>query len=151
MADAAYGAVYLRMHPTGKGVLSLTEESSGQEGKYAQLVVDELGIPPEDIKVVHEDTDRFGNGHGYSSSPSEGTPQGIAATARKLREKGWLIAASMLNTPPQNVQFDNGAWFAGRDHSRGVKFQDVCLQAHAGVELPPGLEGWMDAQTTYKA
>ena len=45
MADEAYRAVFLRVHPTGKMVLSLTTESDGKEAQYAQLVADELGIP----------------------------------------------------------------------------------------------------------
>ena len=71
MADEAYRAVFLRVHPTGKMVLSLTTESDGKEAEYAQLVADELGVPALDVKVVPADTDRFGVGHGYNTSPSE--------------------------------------------------------------------------------
>ena len=74
MADEAYRAVFLRVHPTGKMVLSLTTESDGKEGEYAQLVADELGVPALDVKVVPADTDRFGTGHGFNTSPSDGTP-----------------------------------------------------------------------------
>ena len=73
MADEAYRAVFLRVHPTGKMVLSLTTEPDGKEAQYAQLVADELGVPPLDVKVVPVDTDRFGVGHGFNTSPSEGT------------------------------------------------------------------------------
>jgi carbon-monoxide dehydrogenase large subunit len=45
MADEAYRAVFLRVHPTGKMVLSLTTEPDGNEGRYAQLVADQLGVP----------------------------------------------------------------------------------------------------------
>ena len=63
MADGpVYRAVFLRMHPTGKAVLSLSEASQGQEASLAETAAAELGIPPEDIKVVHQDTDRFGRG-----------------------------------------------------------------------------------------
>ena len=41
MANEAYRAVFLRVHPTGKMVLSLTTESDGKEGQYARLVADE--------------------------------------------------------------------------------------------------------------
>ena len=88
MADEAYRAVFLRVHPTGKMVLSLTTESDGKEAEYAQLVADELGIPALDVKVVPADTDRFGVGHGYNTSPSEGTAAAIAGAAEKIRAKG---------------------------------------------------------------
>ena len=67
MANEAYRAVFLRVHPTGKMVLSLTTEPDGKEGDYAQLVADELGVPPLDVKVVPADADRFGTGHGYNA------------------------------------------------------------------------------------
>ena len=41
MANEAYRAVFLRVHPTGKMVLSLTIEADGNEGHYAQIVADE--------------------------------------------------------------------------------------------------------------
>ena len=49
MADEPYRAVFLRVHPTGKMVLSLTTESDGQEARYAQLVAAELGVPALDV------------------------------------------------------------------------------------------------------
>ena len=52
MASEAYRAVFLRVHPTGKMVLSLTTDADGREPQYAQLVADELGVPALDVKVV---------------------------------------------------------------------------------------------------
>ena len=51
MTNEAYRAVFLRVHPTGKMVLSLTTDSDGREAEYAQLVAGELGVPPLDVKV----------------------------------------------------------------------------------------------------
>ena len=78
MADEAYRAVFLRVHPTGKMVLSLTTERDGNEGRYAQLVASELGVPALDVKVVPADETRFGSGHGYNTSPSDGVADAIA-------------------------------------------------------------------------
>ena len=44
MANEAYRAVFLRVHPTGKMVLSLTTEADGNERRYAQIVADELRV-----------------------------------------------------------------------------------------------------------
>ncbi|HEY8866808.1 MAG TPA: molybdopterin cofactor-binding domain-containing protein, partial [Solirubrobacteraceae bacterium] len=112
--DAVYRAVFLRMHPTGKAVLSLSEASQGQEAMLARVAAEELGIPPEDIKVVHEDTDRFGEGNSFNSSPSEVVADNVAVTARKLRAKAQLIAAWMLETSPEALQWDNGHWSVAR-------------------------------------
>ena len=100
MADEAYRAVFLRVHPTGKMVLSLTTESDGKEAEYAQLVADELGVPALDVKVVPVDTDRFGVGHGYNTAPSDGTPAAIVSAAEKIRAKAQLLAGMALEAPP---------------------------------------------------
>ena len=84
VADEAYRAVFLRVHPTGKMVLSLTTEADGKEPEYAQLVASELGVPPLDVKVVPADADRFGVGHGFNTSPSGGTPAAISSTTALL-------------------------------------------------------------------
>jgi len=86
MADAAE----LRVHPTGKAMLGLSVQTQGQghETTFAQIVAEELGIPPEDIDVVHGDTDRtpFGLGtYGSRSTPVSGAA--TALVARKVREK----------------------------------------------------------------
>ncbi|HVD25818.1 MAG TPA: molybdopterin cofactor-binding domain-containing protein, partial [Gaiellaceae bacterium] len=103
MADEPYRAVFLRVHPTGKMVLSLTTESDGKEGEYAKLVADELGVPSLDVKVVPADTNRFGNGHGFNTSPSAGTPAAIVSATEKIRAKGLLLAGMALQAPPDQL------------------------------------------------
>ena len=151
MANEAYRAVFLRVHPTGKMVLSLTTESDGKEGQYAQLVADELGIPALDVKVVAADTDRFGVGHGYNTSPSEGTATAIAGAAEKIRAKGQLLAGMALETSPESLEWSNGAWVhaGGSDPSQVKTVEDVALYAYGTGALPPGVEGGLDAQTVY--
>lgn len=151
MADEAYRAVFLRVHPTGKMVLSLTTESDGKEAEYAQLVADELGVPALDVKVVAADTDRFGVGHGYNTSPSEGTPAAIVSAAGKIRAKAQLLAGVALEASPETLKWSNGAW-VGADESDPTQvktIEDIALYAHGTGALPPGVEGGLDAQTVY--
>ena len=151
MADEAYRAVFLRVHPTGKMVLSLTTESDGKEAQYAQLVADELGIPALDVKVVPVDTDRFGIGHGYNTSPSEGTPAAIVSAAEKIRAKTQLLAGMALDASPESLTWSHGAWVGadGSDPTQAKTVEDLALYAHGTGALPPGVEGGLDAQTVY--
>jgi carbon-monoxide dehydrogenase large subunit len=151
MADEAYRAVFLRVHPTGKMVLSLTTVSDGKEAQYAQLVADELGIPALDVKVVPADTDRFGVGHGYNTSPSGRTSAAIANAAEKIRTKGQLLAGMALDVPPETLKWLNGAWIRaeGSDPTQVKTIEDIALYAHGTGALPPGVEGGLDAQTVY--
>lgn len=151
MADGPiYRAVFIRMHPTGKAVLSLSEASRGEEGKLAEVAASELGIPPEDIKVVHEDTDRFGEGNSFNTEPSDAVDENVAITARKLRDKAQIVAASMLETAPGTLRFENGRWTVEQGDPKGVRIQEVALHTFGGYELPEGIEGSLDAQTTYR-
>jgi carbon-monoxide dehydrogenase large subunit len=152
MADEAYRAVFLRVHPTGKMVLSLTTESDGREPEYAQLVAGELGVPALDVKVVPADTDRFGNGHGFNTSPSAGTEAAVVSAAEKIKAKARLLAAVALETSPDVLRWDNGAWAAenGDDPSQAKTIEDLALYAHGTGALPPGVEGGLDAQTVYR-
>ncbi len=150
MADGpVYRAVFIRMHPTGKAVLSLSEASQGEEASLARIAADELGIPPEDVKVVHEDTNRFGEGNSFNNGPSGAVAENVAITARKLREKAAVIAAWMLEASPESLQWDNGHWSTGSG-DEGVRIQAVALRAFGGDSLPDGVEGSLDAQTTYR-
>jgi aerobic carbon-monoxide dehydrogenase large subunit len=146
MANEAYRAVFLRVHPTGKMVLSLTTESDGREGEYARLVAGELGVPPLDVKVVPADTDRFGVGHGFNTSPSDGTPAAITSATAKIRDKAKLLAGMALQTAPDSLEWSNGAWATGESYKT---IEAIAMYAHGSGPLPPGVEGGLDAQTVY--
>jgi len=152
MADEAYRAVFLRVHPTGKMVLSLTTERDGNEPRYAELVANELGVPPLDVKVVPADTDRFGVGHGFNTSPSAGTAAAVVSASGKIRAKAQLLAGMALDAPPESLAWSNGAWVGGdaADPTRVKTVEEIALYAHGTGPLPPGVEGGLDAQTVYR-
>jgi len=152
MANEAYRAVFLRVHPTGKMVLSLTTDSDRHERAYAELVGRELGVPALDVKVVAADTDRFGVGHGYNTSPSAGAPAAISSACAKIRDKARLLAAMALDGAPDTLTWLRGAWVAGdgSDPEQVKTIEDIALYAHGTGALPPGVEGGLDAQTVYR-
>jgi carbon-monoxide dehydrogenase large subunit len=152
VAGEAYRAVFLRVHPTGKMVLSLTTEADGHEGEYAQLVASELGVPPLDVKVVPADTDRFGTGHGFNTSPSGGTTAAISTATSRIRDKAQQLAGVALGADPGSLTWTNGAWTAGdgSDPDTVRTIADLALYAHGTGALPPGVEGGLDAQAVYR-
>jgi carbon-monoxide dehydrogenase large subunit len=152
VANEAYRAVFLRVHPTGKMVLSLTTDADGSEAHYAEIVAEELGVPPLDVKVVPADTDRFGVGHGFNTSPSSGAAAAVGAAAGKIRDKAQLLAGAALETDPTTLRWSNGAW-VGADSGEGageMTIADLALYAHGTGALPPGVEGGLDAQAVYR-
>ena len=147
MADEAYRAVFLRVHPTGKMVLSLTTDADGKEGEYAALVAAELGVPALDVKVVPADENRFGSGHGFNTSPSDGVPGAITTATEKIRAKAQLLAGAALETDAGGLRWEDGV-FVGSAGARTIA--DIALYAHGTGELPPGVEGGLDAQAVYR-
>ncbi|HWK17997.1 MAG TPA: aerobic carbon-monoxide dehydrogenase large subunit [Solirubrobacteraceae bacterium] len=151
MADGAA----LRVYPTGKAQLSISVQSQGQghETTFAQIVAEELGIPPEDIDVVHGDTDTtpYGLGtYGSRSTPVSGAA--AALVARKVRERARMVASAMLEVSPDDLVWSKGPparWQVKGDPEQGVTIQDIAMAAHGSVELPEGVEPGLDAETVY--
>jgi carbon-monoxide dehydrogenase large subunit len=142
----------LRVHPTGKAVLGVSCQSQGQghETTFAQIVAHELGIPPEDVEVVHGDTDRtpFGLGtYGSRSTPVSGAA--AAVTSRKAREKAKHIAAAMLEAAPEDLEWETGRWFVKGSPDHGATIQEIAFAAHGTLDLPDGVEGTLDSETVY--
>lgn len=142
----------LRIHPTGKAQVRLSVQTQGQghETTFAQIVSHELGIPPEDIEVIHGDTDNtpFGLGtYGSRSTPVSGAAASVVAA--KVRDKARLIAAAALECSPDDLEWELGRWQVKGDPSRGKTIQEIALLAHGNLELPEGVEGHLDAQTVY--
>lgn len=148
MADG----IELRVHPTGKAVIRLSVQSQGQghETTYAQIVAHELGIPPEDIEVVHGDTDQtpFGLGtYGSRSMPVSGAAAAIVS--RKVRDRARIVAAAALECSPDDLEWELGRWFVKGDKERGKTIQEIALLSHGSLELPEGVEGHLDATAVY--
>jgi aerobic carbon-monoxide dehydrogenase large subunit len=148
MADGAS----LRVHPTGKAVLSVSCQTQGQghETTFAQIVAQELGISPDDVEVVHGDTDRtpFGLGtYGSRSTPVSGAAAAIVA--RKVRERAKIVAAAMLEASPDDLEWSDGRWQVRGDPEKARSIAEIAMAAHGALELPEGVEGHLDAETVY--
>ena len=142
----------LRVHPSGKAVVSISAQTQGQghETTFAQIVAEELGIPPEDVQVRHGDTDRspYGLGtYGSRSTPVSGAA--VAVVSRKVRDKARLIAATMLETRPEDLAWEKGRWYVKGDPEKGAPIEDIAVRAYSGETLPEGMEGGLDAQVIY--
>ena len=142
----------LRIHPTGKAQLRISVQSQGQghETTFAQIVSQEIGIPPEDIEVIHGDTDNtpFGLGtYGSRSTPVSGAA--AAVVTRRVRDKARIIAAAALECSPDDLEWNHGRWQVKGDPEKGKTIQEIAMLSHSNLELPDGVEGHLDAQAVY--
>ncbi|HEY2641793.1 MAG TPA: aerobic carbon-monoxide dehydrogenase large subunit [Streptosporangiaceae bacterium] len=148
MADGAD----LRVHPTGKAVLAISVQTQGQghETTFAQIVAHELGLSPDDVEVVHGDTDRtpFGLGtYGSRSTPVSGAAAVMAA--RKVRDRARIVAAAMLEVAEADLEWLDGRWSVRGDPEQGVGIAEIAMAAHSSLALPDGVEGHLDASAVY--
>jgi carbon-monoxide dehydrogenase large subunit len=145
-----FDSAELRVHPTGKAILKLGVKSQGQghETTFAQIVAQELGIPPEDVQVVEGDTDNTPYGLGTYASRSTPTAGAAAAViSRKLRDKARTIAAHLLETAEEDLEWENGAFHVKGAPDRAKTIQDVAFAAY--TNLPDGVEAGLEGVHYY--
>ena len=136
----------VRVHPTGTVTVFTGSHSHGQghETTFAQVVAGRLGIPVENVEIVHGDTGRipFGMGTYGSRSLSVGGTA-IVKAVDKVIAKGRKIAAHLLEASDTDIEFENGEFrVAGTD--RKIPFAQVALTAYVPHNYPldklePGL------------
>jgi carbon-monoxide dehydrogenase large subunit len=136
----------LRIHPTGKAILKISVKTQGQghETTFAQIVASELGIQPEDVKVMHGDTDNTPYGLGTYASRS--TPVSGAATAmvaRRVREKAKKLAAHLLEVSEDDLEWEADRFFVKGAPDKAKTIQEVAFAAYTNVPdgMETGLEG----------
>jgi carbon-monoxide dehydrogenase large subunit len=146
-----FDSAELRVHPTGKAILKLGVKSQGQghETTFAQIVAEELGIPPEDVLVVEGDTDNTPYGLGTYASRS--TPTAGAATAvisRTLREKARKIAAHLLEVSEDDLEWDGESFSVKGVPDKRKTIQDLAFAAYT-ADLPEGMDAGLEGVKYY--
>ena len=142
-----YESAAIRVHPTGSVSVMTGTHSHGQghETTFAQIVADTLGMPIENVEVVHGDSAKIPFGMGtYGSRSLAVGGSAIVKALDKIVKKSKRIAAHLLEASEADIEFKNGAFtVAGTD--RSVPFGQVALTAYVPhnypiTELEPGLE-----------
>jgi carbon-monoxide dehydrogenase large subunit len=142
-----YEVANIRVHPTGSVTVFTGSHSHGQghETTFAQLVVDQLGVPLDQVEVVHGDTGKipFGMGTYGSRSLAVGGTAMVKAMD-KIIAKGKKIAAHLMEASVEDIEFANNTFtVAGTDKSKTLT--DISLAAYVPHnypidELEPGLD-----------
>ena len=130
--------------------ISAQTQGQGHETTFAQIVAEELGIPPEDVEVRHGDTDKSPYGLGtYGSRSTPVSGGAVAVVSRKVRDRARLIAATMLETRPEDLAWEKGRWYVKGDPEKGAMIEEIAVRAYSGEQMPAEMEGGLDAQVIY--
>ena len=143
----------VRIHMTGKVSVFTGASSHGQghETAFAQLVSSELGIPVEDIDVIHGDTSQIQMGTGSFGSRSAAVGGGaIHMSTQKIKEKAKKLAAHILEASEEDIEFEDGKLFVRGAPSEGKTIQEIALASYYYTEdIPEGMEPGMEAMSFF--
>lgn len=146
-----YEVGQVRVQPTGKVSVFTGAHSHGQghETTFAQVVADRLGIPMEDVDIIHGDSDTVAFGMGtYGSRSLAVGGSAIVKSLDKIIEKGAKIAAHKLECSVDDIEFIDGKFTVkGTDKSLG--FGDIALTAYVPHVYPANLEPGLDFSSFY--
>ena len=144
----AWESALVRFHPTGKVTLYTGSSSHGQghETTFAQLAASELGIPMEDVAVVHGDTSQmqFGVGTFGSRSAAVGGTA-IHMAVEKIKDKAKRLAAHLLEAAEEDIVYEDGKLFVDGAPAEAKTIQEIAFATHMASSLPEGMEPGLEA------
>jgi carbon-monoxide dehydrogenase large subunit len=142
----------VRVHPTGKVTVMTGASAHGQghDTTFAQLAAAELGIPVEDVEVIHGDTDKVQMGTGtFGSRSAVCGGSAIHMSTTKIKDKAKKIAAHMLEAAPEDIVYEDGKLFVQGAPAQAKTFQEVALGAYWYDGLPEGVEPGLEATSIF--
>ena len=128
----------------------VSPHGQGTDTTFAQIAADELGVPVEDVQVLHGDTDMLPAGQGTFAS--RGLTIGGSAVyvgLREARQKMARIAARFLECPPEAVVFQDGRVYDRRYPDQALTFSQVAAAAYRAEVLPPGMEPGLECLVSF--
>jgi carbon-monoxide dehydrogenase large subunit len=153
MPAPGWDSATIRVEPTGSVTVmtGISPHGQGQETTFAQLVASELGVPIDNVIIVHGDTDRVQ--YGVGTFGSRGTAVGGAAlklAIESIQEKAIKIAAHQWEASPDDVEYRDGKIQVKGVPSNSMTTAEVGFLAFRGVNLPPGVEPGLDATRRFE-
>ena len=141
----------VRVDVTGSVTAVTGSHSHGQghETTFAQILADTLGVPFENVTVLHGDSGRSDYALGtYGSRSLAVGGSALVKAANKIIAKGRKIAAHMLEADEEQVTFDDGR-FNVADSNQSLTFAEVAFAAYIPANYPPDLEPGLSEKAFY--
>jgi aerobic carbon-monoxide dehydrogenase large subunit len=142
----------VRMEISGKVtvITGVSPHGQGQETTFAQIVADRLGVPMDDVVVLHGDTNVAH--YGRDTYGSRGTAVGGSAIVMcidKIVAKASILAAHLLGTSADRVSFAHGK-FSAAGNDKAIGWTELAGEAYIAKNLPPGLEPGLEASSFFE-
>ena len=144
----------VRMLPSGKVevITGSSAHGQGHETAWSQIVADQLGVPFEDVEVLHGDTQVSPRGlDTYGSRSLVVGGQAVIQAAQRVVEKARPLAAHLLEANVDDLEFTAGRFRVrgAGDDQEGIGLTDLALKVFTAHDLPDGMEPTLDADATF--
>jgi aerobic carbon-monoxide dehydrogenase large subunit len=127
----------------------VSPHGQGHETAFSQIVADRLGVPFDDVEVLHGDTQVSARGMDtYGSRSLVVGGEAVVRAADKVVDRAKPIAAHLLEANVDDVEFGGGR-FSVKGTDQGMTIQDVALATFAAHNYPEGIEPNIDAHATF--
>jgi aerobic carbon-monoxide dehydrogenase large subunit len=122
----------------------------GHETGFAQIVADRIGIPPDQVEIVHSDTDKGPYGMGtYGSRSLAVGGESAARAANKVADKAKNIVAHLLEAAPEDIEIAGGKYQVRGSPDKAMTVAEVAGAAYIPEDLPEGMEPGLEAINFY--
>ena len=156
LGSLSYGAggwehAAIRVLPTGnvEVVTGSSAHGQGHETAWSQIVADRLGVPFDNVEVLHGDTQVSQKGlDTYGSRSLVVGGMAVVAAADKVIEKARTVAAHLLEANPEDLEFTAGQ-FTVKGTDQGLALGEIALATFAAHNLPDGFEPSLDSDATF--
>jgi carbon-monoxide dehydrogenase large subunit len=153
MPAAGWDSATVRVEPTGSVTVltGISPHGQGEETTFAQIVADELGVPFDQITVVHGDSDKVQ--YGVGTFGSRGMAVGGAAlklAIESIQAKAIAIAAHQWEANADDLEYKDGMITVKGDPSKSMSTAEAGFLAFMGHQLPPGMEPGLDATRRFE-
>ncbi|MGW5431074.1 xanthine dehydrogenase family protein molybdopterin-binding subunit [Streptomyces sp. NPDC004059] len=154
LRDLRYGAggweaASIRMLPTGKVevVTGTSPHGQGHETCWSQIAADVLGVPFEDVEVLHGDTKAAPQGMDtYGSRSLAVGGEAVHRAARTVVEKARKVAAHLLEASEQDLEFSDGVFSVKGSPEARKTIQEIAFETFTNHDLPDGVEPTINAE-----
>ena len=142
----------VRFHPSGKvnAYVGVSPHGQGEETTFAQIVSEALGVPVDDVEIIHGDTDNTPMGWGTYGSRTTAVGAGaLMLGLDKIKDKARALAAHLLEAAEADIDYADGQFFVRGAPDQAKSIQEIALMANVAWNLPPGMEPGLEASAFY--
>jgi len=150
---AFWESAMVRVHPSGSATVytGTSPHGQGHETGFAQIAADRLGIDPENVDVLHGDTDQGPFGWDtYGSRTLAVGGESVGRAAEKVQEKAKKVCAALLEAAPEDIELAAGKYQVRGSPDKSMTMGEIAGAAHIPPnELPADIEPGLEETSFY--